>query len=232
MTRVLLVLLLLVAPVATAGPASAVVGGHQATRPYPFIASLQANGAHFCAGSLIRPDWVVTAKHCVAGRAPAAIGLRVGSTDRTTGGTLTQAVRSVVHPTADLALLRLRAPVTHPPVAVAPPTPAPGPRPPLFRLLGWGLTCEGCTPPPVVLHEVDAARATNPACGAGEECLGGNGRGACRGDDGGPALIESGGTWLLAGVASRAVTTACREGTWAYVGTAAHRTWIANVVGG
>ncbi|XP_044746524.1 trypsin-like [Coccinella septempunctata] len=46
-----------------------IVGGHQCgVEKYPFMVSLRrlSTLSHFCAGSLIRPDWIITAAHCVA----------------------------------------------------------------------------------------------------------------------------------------------------------------------
>jgi len=43
-----------------------VVGGEEAPPGnYPFIVSLNYIGQHFCAGSIINSQWIVTAAHCV-----------------------------------------------------------------------------------------------------------------------------------------------------------------------
>ena len=32
---------------------------------YPWMVSLQVRGQHFCGGTLVAPDWVLSAAHCV-----------------------------------------------------------------------------------------------------------------------------------------------------------------------
>ncbi|HWO67801.1 MAG TPA: trypsin-like serine protease, partial [Umezawaea sp.] len=106
-------------PVPDSGVTPMIVGGGNATQVYSFMVSLQStSGGHFCGGSLIKANWVVTAKHCVQGRTPASTRARIGTTNRTSGGTLASASRIVVHPSADLALVQLSTSVTQAPAKI------------------------------------------------------------------------------------------------------------------
>ena len=43
-----------------------IVGGSEAdAHSWPWQVSLQSNSRHFCGGSLINNQWIVTAAHCV-----------------------------------------------------------------------------------------------------------------------------------------------------------------------
>ncbi|TWP49099.1 serine protease [Lentzea tibetensis] len=171
------------------GTAQAIYGGEEAAEPYSFMASMQFKTSegvqHWCGATLIAPQWVVTAKHCMlylptAGTPlpkPSDVQVRVGSLDRTTGGDLVDVTEFVVHgkpispdPTApqdtrgtDIALLKLARPVSAQPVEIAD-----SPAVTDVRLLGWGYNCQqprghGCTLP-TALRQLDTRTLPREGC--------------------------------------------------------------------
>nr|XP_054927224.1 trypsin-1-like [Dermacentor andersoni] len=60
-----------------------IVGGRPAKQcEFPWQVSLQVNGYHFCGGSIISPDTVVTAAHCLSGRInPVMLDVVAGNVD-------------------------------------------------------------------------------------------------------------------------------------------------------
>jgi trypsin len=59
-----------------------IVGGTAAASgEFPFIVSVQtSSGSHFCGGTLLDADTVITAGHCAEGQTASRIRIRVGST--------------------------------------------------------------------------------------------------------------------------------------------------------
>jgi secreted trypsin-like serine protease len=215
-----------------------IVGGHNATQVYSFMVSLQStSGSHFCGGSLIKANWIVTAKHCVQGRTPASTRARIGTTNRTSGGTVATASRIVLNPSEDLALVQLSTSVPQAPIAVAA---ASGPVNTATRIIGWGQTCPspgGCGAP-TILQELDTSIVADSRCGgiraSTEICTnntGGN-KGACYGDSGGPQIKAVGGAWQLIGATSRSGGgSVCATAPSIYVDVPSLRAWISGVAG-
>jgi len=217
-------------------PSTTIVGGVDATEPYPFAASLQTRGGgHFCGAALIRPSWLLTARHCVDDATPSNIQARIGSNNRTSGGTVATVARIVLHRAApsDVALVQLTSAVSHPAIAIADSVPVNSG----IRLLGWGATRDpNPGPAPTTLQQLDTTVLPDSRCGTGapELCVGNvdGWRGACYGDSGGPAVLRVGSAWRLAGTTTAGTTAICGQGPSIYMDSSAHRAWIDSIVGG
>ncbi|MGN9763671.1 FG-GAP-like repeat-containing protein [Micromonospora sp. SD12] len=195
----------LTAGAVAAVPARAVSGGSPVTdSAYAFAAKVVFGEVRACSGALVAPQWVLTARSCLAdaGQPPVAgapaqpTTVTVGRLDLTTNdGRAQRANRVVPHPDRNLALLRLTVPVTGvPPVAIATGAPVPGET---LQALGFGRTATEWVPDR--LHgapvTVGAVSATSVAI-SNEQ----GGPTTCKGDAGGPAVRVVGGRPELAAV--------------------------------
>lgn len=227
------------APAADGEVTPFIVGGGNATQTYSFMVSLQStSGSHFCGGSLIKANWVVTAKHCVQGRSASSIRARIGSTNRTSGGTVASGAQIVNHPSYDIALVRLSTSVSQTPITVASTS---GPTGTATRIIGWGQTCapRGCGGAPITLQELNTSIVADGNClgiyGSYEICTNNPGgrAGACYGDSGGPQIKSVNGTWQLIGATSRAgnSSSTCATGPSIYMDVPAFRSWISQYAG-
>ncbi|WP_371871408.1 S1 family peptidase [Phytohabitans rumicis] len=206
-----------------------IVNGRPATENYPFL--VYTSG---CTGSLIKANWVVTARHC-----PTPSSVRVGSVNRTSGGTVVSVAGAVNHPSIDVKLLRLSSSVTYAPAPIPTTSGAVGTA---TRIIGWGLTCptRGCGSAPVVANELDTSIVADSRCvginGTYEICTNNtNGNaGACYGDSGGPQVRMISGRWNLIGATSRSGngSAVCATGPSIYEDLPSIRSWINTQVGG
>src|SRR3954447_4815018 len=244
----------------TASPAGAVVGGNDASPgEYPAVAEITF-GPFLCTGTLVTPDWVLSAGHCgsvtgaavasPAGWPPQLIDVRIGGVTQSDGER--RAVSQVVvHPDYlltsgyDISLLRLSQSSTMAPTQVA----GAGERSiwtagTLETIVGWGATEEGGD----VLDNLQEARVpitTDQYCaGAYSDfdaktmvCAGfpQGGVDTCQGDSGGPMFGKTS-TGVLRVVGTTSFGEGCarpgRPGVYGRVADNTLRPWIAETTGG
>ncbi|TAL50208.1 MAG: serine protease [Methylovulum sp.] len=210
---------------------SRIVGGVEATPgSWPWIVELSHlpdnYKGQFCAGSLIRADWVITASHCVYGENTDSFHIVAGVHNlKEDKGQQVKIKRIIMHPKYnnftkdfDVALLQLKTPVKN---AVTLPM-IPGNTDlagAMSTVIGWGnMSNNQYDFFPFKLQEVQLPIVSNQECrdlfeqkGQGPEAITNNmmcagyfsgGKDSCQGDSGGPLMVQRFGKWVLAGIVS------------------------------
>ncbi len=193
-----------------------IIGGNTVASA-PWAAAIFSDGSFVCSGTIISANYVLTAKHCIIG----TTSVRVGSVNRTSGGTTRSA--TTISTRNDLALVRLSSSIstTYMPLSSAYP-----PVGSTNSLYGWGQTCySGCGASTTLKTATVRVTSTNQTDAYGGRAIGstaisGN---AWRGDSGGPQVYNG----AQVGVAS----TADGQSRQYYGSVAFNRAWITSVSG-
>lgn len=232
-----------------------IVGGREADPgAWPWQVALivhtssQAYNGFFCGGSLIAPEWVLTAAHCLDDIDASLIDVLVGTHLLSSNERRIQADRSLMHPDysaftldGDLGLLHLSEPVTNTAIAVfAPDTDGAELNYLRGTVTGWGnmnpYSWFGVFPD--ALQEVSLPLIGYQACTSQwgfpfsdkQICAGYPimNKAVCNGDSGGPLVVQKpDGQWRQIGIVS-AGQISCAGGTLPDIFTraGAYKPWI------
>lgn len=238
-----------------------IVGGDPVPEgEYPWVAALicdQCNPkqGHFCGGSLIRSNWVLTAAHCVVGLTFNPPQIMVGATDldnRSGTAEIIGVKEIIIHPDydantldSDIALLRLERDSRISPVALIEQN---DPNDlteegTMAIIMGWGATSEGGDRSDVMMEvevgiwsDEDARKAfasyhakfTDNMIAAGFAM---GGRDSCQGDSGGPFTVKDGKEIVLAGITSWGIGCARIDLPGVYTRLSNFINWIEQTTG-
>ncbi|XP_075433186.1 chymotrypsinogen 2-like [Ascaphus truei] len=204
------------------GHARIVNGQNAVSGSWPWQVSLQnRTGFHYCGGSLIKPNWIISAAHCPVRTFHVAV---LGMYDRASTSEarhVKKISKVIIHPlynnetgAHDVLLVKLSTPVVYDdrvsPVCLNASSDdfSAG-----FKCVtsGWGCINGSTEESPTKLQQVSLPLISNHECQTFLDvnisgtmiCAGAAGATSCMGDSGGPLVCHKNGIWTLLGIVSR-----------------------------
>ncbi len=239
--------------------AQEIVGGTATTiGANPWQVSLQSStGSHFCGGSILNANWILTAQHCVndGGVISKPARIEAGTTKISGAGQVRSVAEVVVYPGyvdaskgKDVALLRLSTPLDLSgayakaiPLVTSADASAGYTNPGVVaRVTGWGTLSSGGSSPDT-LQTVDVNILSNSSAQSSypsetitsdQLAAAAPGKDSCQGDSGGPFTVLKGSTRVLAGVVSWGYGCADSRYPGMYARVSSFQTWIASKISG
>ncbi|XP_043089715.1 trypsin-3-like [Puntigrus tetrazona] len=233
-----------------------IVGGQAAVQgSWPWQASLHriTTGSHFCGGSLINKDWVLSAAHCFQSTASSNVKiylgrqLQSGSNPNEISRTVIQLIIHPSYSTAsqnnDIALLQLSSSVTFTdyikPVCLAAAGSVLGGGTKSW-ITGWGKLNSADTQIPNILQEVQIPIVSNSVCNndyggiitSNMVCAGlsEGGKDSCQGDSGGPMVNKNNSQWIQSGIVSFGRDCGLPNYPGVYTRVSQYQSWISSQI--